>query len=255
MKREHQPLERKDGRRKDPKRLTSEQQLLAEQHAYRVPTIARLIQKKFPHVDFEELVSEGYNGLTDAAGKYSAAAGHQFTTYATYRIQGAMLDYVRHISPHKRTMQHMMKKISEAEMVLAKEDKMPTPETLAKRLDISPKKIAQALQLRNLYVASLDSVDPQNPNTSEMKHVSSDIVSPEDAVLQKEQLDRLERAISNLNERDQTIINWYLGNEKNMREIAAELHITESRVSQIIKEIGERLQRMMEKESRNKTAA
>jgi len=58
-----------------------------------VKTLAWKIHRKVPsHVDLDDLVGYGQLGLAQAAAEYDPARGHQFTTYAYYRIRGAILD-------------------------------------------------------------------------------------------------------------------------------------------------------------------
>lgn len=49
-------------------------------------------QRLPPYVDLEELVSSGQVGLAEAARDFDAERGGQFSTYAWYRIRGAILD-------------------------------------------------------------------------------------------------------------------------------------------------------------------
>lgn len=49
-----------------------------------------------PQVDVEELKSAAYFGLVDAAEKYKEGVGN-FPTYAYYRINGAVIDYLREL--------------------------------------------------------------------------------------------------------------------------------------------------------------
>lgn len=52
----------------------------------------KIHQRLPPHVDLEDLVSSGQVGLAEAARDFDAARGGQFSTYAWYRIRGAILD-------------------------------------------------------------------------------------------------------------------------------------------------------------------
>lgn len=47
-----------------------------------------------PHVDPEDLYAAGMHGLIDAFHKYDPKKGASFTTYASQRIKGKMLDHV-----------------------------------------------------------------------------------------------------------------------------------------------------------------
>lgn len=58
-----------------------------------VRSIAWKIHQGLPaHVDLEDLVSYGQVGLAEAARDFDAGRGGQFTTYAWYRVRGAILD-------------------------------------------------------------------------------------------------------------------------------------------------------------------
>src|SRR5687767_6547340 len=58
-----------------------------------VRSIAWKIRCKLPkHVDLEDLVSYGQLGLAEAARDYDPSRGSQFTTFAYYRVRGAILD-------------------------------------------------------------------------------------------------------------------------------------------------------------------
>jgi RNA polymerase sigma factor (sigma-70 family) len=76
--------------------MTAEQTALVEDYAAMVAAIARKVQVKlYFQYDFEELVSEGYVGLCQAAIRWDSENTNSFRTYSYYRIYGAMIDYVR----------------------------------------------------------------------------------------------------------------------------------------------------------------
>jgi RNA polymerase sigma factor FliA len=53
---------------------------------------ARIHRKMPPHVDLDDLVAYGQMGLAEAARDFDAARGTQFSTFAYYRIRGAIYD-------------------------------------------------------------------------------------------------------------------------------------------------------------------
>jgi RNA polymerase sigma factor for flagellar operon FliA len=58
-----------------------------------VRSIAWKIRCKLPqHIDLEDLVSYGQVGLAEAARDFDPKRGNQFTTFAYYRVRGAILD-------------------------------------------------------------------------------------------------------------------------------------------------------------------
>ena len=65
--------------------------------------MARQIMQQFPrHVCCDDIESEGYMGLIDAARRYDAATRVPFSAYARTRIRGAILDYLRREDPRSR---------------------------------------------------------------------------------------------------------------------------------------------------------
>jgi RNA polymerase sigma factor (sigma-70 family) len=60
-----------------------------------VRSIARRLRRRVPHVEMDDLVSVGTIGLIEAADRYDAAHGVQFTSFAYGRVEGAMIDEIR----------------------------------------------------------------------------------------------------------------------------------------------------------------
>src|SRR5208283_5038387 len=73
------------------------ERILMEQLPH-VRYIARRIHERLPrHVPFEDLVHAGVVGLIDALGKFDQSKHVQFSSYAKFRIRGAILDSLREL--------------------------------------------------------------------------------------------------------------------------------------------------------------
>src|SRR5262252_10077356 len=57
--------------------------------------VQRLAARKPPHIEMDDLVSWGIVGLLDAISKYDPSKEASFSTYAQFRIRGAVLDHLR----------------------------------------------------------------------------------------------------------------------------------------------------------------
>src|SRR5581483_3068267 len=57
--------------------------------------VQRLAARKPPHIELDDLVSWGIVGLLDAMTKYDPRKEASFSTYAQFRIRGAILDHLR----------------------------------------------------------------------------------------------------------------------------------------------------------------
>jgi RNA polymerase sigma factor for flagellar operon FliA len=77
--------------------------LLVQQHLGLVQSIARKLKRQITaRIDFDDLVAYGSKGLIEAAERYDARHGVVFTTFAYYRIRGAMLDGLRTMGWYSR---------------------------------------------------------------------------------------------------------------------------------------------------------
>jgi len=75
---------------------TAAPQQLAERHLPLVKSIALSIRELLPpSLELDDLISWGSQGLLEAAERYDPARGARFSTFAYYRIRGAMYDGLR----------------------------------------------------------------------------------------------------------------------------------------------------------------
>ncbi|MEZ4391133.1 MAG: sigma-70 family RNA polymerase sigma factor [Polyangiales bacterium] len=77
----------------------SERNALLHKHLGLVQKIARTLLHDQPAwVRFDDLLGAGQEGLVDASRRYDPERGASFSTYAYYRVRGAMLDHVRDVT-------------------------------------------------------------------------------------------------------------------------------------------------------------
>jgi len=76
---------------------------LIQQHLSLVQSVARKVKKQITaRVEFDDLVGYGSKGLIEAAERFDPSHGVAFTTFAYYRIRGAMLDGLRTMGWYSR---------------------------------------------------------------------------------------------------------------------------------------------------------
>ena len=81
----------------------SEVKRLVEQHLSLVQAIARKVKKSVgASVDVDDLVGYGSKGLVEAADRFDPRHGVAFSTFAYYRIRGAMYDGLRSMGWYSR---------------------------------------------------------------------------------------------------------------------------------------------------------
>jgi RNA polymerase sigma factor for flagellar operon FliA len=73
-----------------------DRQRLVDANVPFVRSIAAKIKEQLPReIEFDDLVAYGMQGLLEAAERYDGSHGTSFTTFAYYRVRGAMFDGLR----------------------------------------------------------------------------------------------------------------------------------------------------------------
>ena len=208
---------------------------LIEEHSGLVNRIAYHLAARLPaSVVVDDLIQVGMIGLLDASQQYDPSQGAAFTTYATIRIRGAMLDELRRKdwapkSVHKKH-RDLMKVVSSIETRTGREAK---PAAVANEMGITLDEYFSLIQETN-SCRILSFVDL---GTDDESIHSANNVSPINPVegLQKQQFrEQLVSAINILPKREKLIISLYYDEELNLREIGEVLDVSESRVSQLL---------------------
>ncbi len=188
------------------------------------------------NVEYDDLVGYGIFGLIDAIDKYDTMKDVKFETYASLRIRGAILDQIRKMDWIPRTVRQRQKKIDQAMRELESETgRIPTDAEIAERMEITEEEFYDwQSQMKVTGVISLNEFLEQGsdiPEESGTDH--SRFVRPEDAVEKEELKKKLAEALEILTDKEKQVIVMYYYEEMNLKEIAAVLSVTESRISQL----------------------
>lgn len=198
---------------------------------------SRVMFGKNKYMEYEDLVSYGMIGLMDALNKFDSTKGMKFSSYASIRIKGAMIDELRKNRPISKGAMDKLNRYNKAIDILQGEFlREPTNDEIAKHLDISLSEVAEIENYINyISMVSLESVIFSDDEDVNLIGIIEDKNSPSpDTYLQdKEQLEILTKAISLLKEKDRTILNLYYYEKLTLKEIGAILNVSESRVCQL----------------------
>ena len=198
---------------------------------------SRVMFGKNKYMEYEDLVSYGMIGLMDALNKFDNTKGMKFSSYASIRIKGSMIDELRKNRPISKGAMDKLNKYNKAIDALQGELlREPTNDEIAKYLNISLSEVAEIENYINyISMVSLESVIFSDDEDVNLIGFIEDKNSPSpDAYLQdKEQLEVLTEAISLLKEKDRTILNLYYYERLTLKEIGAILSVSESRVCQL----------------------
>lgn len=97
------------------------QQLIADNQGL-VRSLAKRIHRTLPsYVEMDDLVAYGQMGLAEAAKAFDASRGHQFSTFAYYRIRGAIYDGLGKMNWFNRSQYEQAREQALASDVLATE--------------------------------------------------------------------------------------------------------------------------------------
>jgi RNA polymerase sigma factor for flagellar operon FliA len=216
---------------------TERERILMEQLPH-VRYIARRIHERLPrHVPFEDLVHAGVLGLIDALGKFDQSKHVQFSSYAKFRIRGAILDSLRELDWSPRELRRKGRQVEEAHNQLSiRLGRTPTEIDLARELEMPLEELQTLLsELNMLEIGSLRVESPQSGKEEDLAVAIP--AKPEDApffqCLRSEMKQLLGQAIAELPEKEQRVLSLYYFEELTMKEVGAVLGIGESRVSQI----------------------
>lgn len=188
-------------------------------------------------MDYEDLVHQGLLGLIDAVDRYNPGFGTQFSTYATVRIRGKVLDYLRSIDWLSRTARHRSKSIQKAIQTLTTQTNVPPNEQqISEYLGIDLDKVHQGLLDSNKIIVSLDALvnNDEDSETSLYDTLADDNQEdPAEIASENDLKTRMVGCLKKLSERDQLVLSLYYFEELTLKEIGKVLEVSESRACQI----------------------
>lgn len=226
-------------------RSVAERDQLIEQYLPLVRHIAARLPVTLPaSLDKDDFYSAGLIGLLHAATTFDPTRGASFKTFAYTAIRGTILDEVRKHDPVPRSRRDRLRKMDRANSTLWSElGREPSLIELAETLDCSASDLDDDLQsLHTSRVLSLDETYGIEEGASMRDQIADDrIDNPNACADDREQIDRLTRAIAELPETDRHVVVLHYHEHLYLKDIGEVLGVTESRVSQILSRATERL--------------
>jgi RNA polymerase sigma factor for flagellar operon FliA len=201
--------------------------------------VAARIHERLPkNVEIEDLVQAGVLGLLDACRNYDASKDAQFSTFAKFRIRGAILDSLRKLDWGSRTLRRKGREIASSVAKLESSlGRQPLEEEIAADLNMPLDGLQNTMmQLYGLFLIG------QQTNSLHDHSDSFDLIesaqgtdedNPFDLCLEHERQEQLAEAVSQMSEREQLILSLYYQEELTMKEISQVVGIVVSRVSKI----------------------
>ena len=182
------------------------------------------------HVDRDDLTSAGLGALVVAARAFDESRGVPFERYAATRIRGAILDELRSADWASRSVRRRARDLAETRSRLATTlGRTPTSAEVARAAGLSEREVAaNEHDAERAHVFSLQAGEAAVEDL-----IAHRAPSPEELVERKERLTYLAEGIAELPERLRVVVRDYYLRERPMAGIAADLGVSESRVSQM----------------------
>ena len=195
-------------------------------------------------IDIEDIIQLGMVGLINAAQNYVPQKDASFTSYASIRIKGEILDYLRKNSNLDRSTITVKKNSEKASHFLRnKLGREPYHHEVATELGISTEKY---YEWSNAFESGVNkSLDESYDDFSRWFVANEN--TPEENINDLELRNKLKSVLAKLEGKEALIIQLYFVEELNIYEIAEIMDVSTGRVSQIktsaIKKIRENIQR------------
>ena len=210
---------------------------MLKQYSPLVRRLAHQMIAKLPaNVEIDDLIQVGMIGLHDAMSRFDAGQGVQFETFATQRIRGAMLDELRGSDWMSRGGRRQQREIETAMHKLEQKlGRAPQESEIAELMGMSLAQYQEVLgKVRGTQLVYLEDMAGDEGGDDYLdRHVSNEDANPLSMLQDHRMREALVEAIKNLPEREQYVMSMYYEHDMNLKEIAAVLKVTESRVCQL----------------------
>ena len=206
-----------------------------------VPLVKKVVHRlsgRLPKdVDMQEMLNSGIIGLVDALEKYDPKHETNFSTYAQFRIRGAILDSFRSQDWLPRSLRCKSHKIELAYHCI--EQKLGRPasdEEVAEELGVPIEELQRLLgEVGSIVMLSFEELGfgHGEERFQADEWLASKGQDPLHRLLGHEKVSVIARALDRLPEKERLVVSLYFYEELNLKEIGEIMGVTESRASQI----------------------
>lgn len=185
-------------------------------------------------IDRDDLEQIALMGLLESLRRYGRP-DEQFASYALQRVRGAVLDQLRLHDWRPRRLRQQTHKINDALRELTRRlGHQPSEDEVRQHLNLTSEAYQQYLLLESASV--MESFDDLLAGDGLGQSITGRSLEEEIGIQRT-----LQRALESLDERERLILSLYYQHEMSLKEIALVLSLTEARICQINKKIGDKI--------------
>lgn len=181
--------------------------------------------------DVDDVINEGVIALMEAIDSYDPAKGAKFETYASLKVRGAVIDYVRRQDWVPRPVRKFARDLDKANSILYNQyNRAPTNTELAEYLGMSEDKLLRGMaDAANAVTLSFEELLYED--NFEDAPTADD--GTDSRLLREERRRVIADAIGSLREKERQVITLYYYKSMKYSDIAKVIGVSESRVCQI----------------------
>ena len=191
-------------------------------------------------LSLQDLINEGNLGLIKAAQKFDETRGFKFISYAVWWIRQSILQALAEQSRIVRLPLNQVGSLNKISKELSKfeqeNQRRPSAEELANRLDIPVEKISSTISVSGRSI-SVDAPFAEGEDNCMLDVLTNDDSPMADSSLNQESLSKeVDRALNQLHDREREILKMFFGigcQEMTLEEIGDKFDLTRERVRQI----------------------
>ena len=192
-------------------------------------------------MQFLDLIQEGNLGLIKAVDKFDWHKGFKFSTYATWWIRQAI---TRSIADQARTIRipvHMVETINKqiriTRQLLQELGRDPSPEEIAKEMEIPVEKVREISKIAQEPVSLETPIGEEEDSHLGDFIPDEDVPSPADAAAFSMLKDQLNEVLATLTDREQEVLRLRFGlddgRQRTLEEVGQQFNVTRERIRQI----------------------
>jgi len=215
-----------------PEQRQREEDLVRRHLALVGYAVAEMATKVPRHVSRADLTSAGMEGLAQAARGFDPERGIAFDRYAATRIRGALLDELRRRDWASRSVRSRARKVGAVtDELTAKLGRMPTDDEVAEAASMDP--VAVSAVQSDVYRAVVLNYESLVTGVDADAAMPAALETPDGVLIDRERKAYLLDSVASLPERLRRVVIGYFFEERAMQDLADELGVTESRISQM----------------------